>query len=137
MRKLDRLTDEKIISDVKENNELVTVISEYVNLKQRGKTFMGLCPFHSEKTPSFTVSREKQLFHCFGCGAGGDVLTFVMRMENLTFGPALRFLAERAGVPLPEVQLSPNMQKRKAERERLYQLNAFAADYYRKVLWGT
>ena len=134
---MDRLTDEKIISDVKENNELVTVISEYVNLKQRGKTFMGLCPFHSEKTPSFTVSREKQLFHCFGCGAGGDVLTFVMRMENLTFGPALRFLAERAGVPLPEVQLSPNMQKRKAERERLYQLNAFAADYYRKVLWGT
>lgn len=134
---MDRLTDEKIISDVKENNELVTVISEYVNLKQRGKTFMGLCPFHSEKTPSFTVSREKQLFHCFGCGAGGDVLTFVMRMENLTFGPALRFLAERAGIPLPEVQLSPNMQKRKAERERLYQLNAFAADYYRKVLWGT
>ena len=94
----------------------MAVVSEYVNLKQRGRSFTGLCPFHSEKTPSFTVSREKQLFHCFGCGAGGDVLTFIMRIENLTFGPALRLLAERAGIQLPEVQLSPTGKKQKEER---------------------
>ncbi len=134
---MDRLAEEKIISDVKENNEIVAVISEYVDLKQRGKTFIGLCPFHSEKTPSFTVSREKQLFHCFGCGAGGDVLTFIMRIENLTFGPALRFLAERANISLPELQLPPGMQKKKEERERLYRINAYATAFYRKILWET
>ena len=137
MRNLDRLTEEKIINDVKANNEIVAVIAEYVNLKQRGKTFIGLCPFHSEKTPSFTVSREKQLFYCFGCGAGGDVLTFIMRMENLTFGPALQLLAERANISLPEFQLSPDRQKKKEERERLYRINAFATAYYRKILWET
>ena len=134
---MDRLTNEKIISDVKENNDIVAVISEYVNLKQRGRSFTGLCPFHSEKTPSFTVSREKQLFYCFGCGAGGDVLTFIMRIENLTFGPALRFLAERANIQLPEFQLSPTRKKQKEERERLYRLNAFAAELYQKILWQT
>ena len=134
---MDRLTNEKIISDVKENNDIVAVISEYVNLKQRGRSFTGLCPFHSEKTPSFTVSREKQLFYCFGCGAGGDVLTFIMRIENLTFGPALRLLAERANIQLPEVQLSPTGKKQKEERERLYRLNAFAAAFYQKILWQT
>ncbi|NLY92365.1 MAG: DNA primase [Firmicutes bacterium] len=134
---MDRLTEERIINEVKENNEIVSVIAEYVNLKQQGKNFIGLCPFHNEKTPSFTVSREKQLFHCFGCGAGGDVLTFIMRKENLTFGPALRLLAERANINLPEFQLPPDQQKVKEERERLYRINAYAAAFYRKILWET
>lgn len=134
---MDRLTKEQLISDVKENNDIVAVVSEYVNLKQRGRSFTGLCPFHSEKTPSFTVSREKQLFHCFGCGAGGDVITFIMRIENLTFGAALRFLAERAGIQLPAFQLSPTGRKHREERERLYRLNAFAAAFYQKILWQT
>ena len=112
---MDRLTKEQLISDVKENNDIVAVVSEYVNLKQRGRSFTGLCPFHSEKTPSFTVSREKQLFHCFGCGAGGDVITFIMRIENLTFGAALRF--GRAGRDqLPAFQLSPTGRKHREER---------------------
>src|SRR5690606_16276864 len=132
---MDRLTKEQLISDVKENNDIVAVVSEYVNLKQRGRSFTGLCPFHSEKTPSFTVSREKQLCHCFGCGAGGDVITFIMRIENLTFGAALRFLAERAGIQLPAFQLSPTGRKHREERERLYRLNAFAAAFYQKILW--
>ncbi|MBA2132378.1 DNA primase [Capillibacterium thermochitinicola] len=134
---MDRLTNEKIISDVKENNDIVAVVSEYVNLKQSGRSFTGLCPFHSEKTPSFTVSREKQLFYCFGCGAGGDVLSFIMRIENLSFGAALRFLAERANMRLPEFEPSPTGQKQKEERERLYRLNAFAAEFYKKILWQT
>ncbi|HEY8391945.1 MAG TPA: DNA primase [Capillibacterium sp.] len=134
---MDRLTEERIIDEVKENNDIVSVVSEYVNLKQQGRNFIGLCPFHSEKTPSFTVSREKQLFHCFGCGAGGDVLTFIMRIENLTFGPALRFLAERANITLPESHLPYDLQKQKEERERLYRINAYAAAFYRKILWET
>ncbi|NLM37277.1 MAG: DNA primase [Firmicutes bacterium] len=134
---MDRFTNEKIIGDVKENNDIVAVVSEYVNLKQSGRSFTGLCPFHSEKTPSFTVSREKQLFYCFGCGAGGDVLSFIMRIENLSFGAALRFLAERANLQLPEFEPSPTRQKQEEERERLYRLNAFAAEFYRKILWQT
>ena len=110
---MDRLKQEKIIEEVKQNNEIVAVISEYVNLKEKGRSFLGLCPFHGEKTPSFTVSREKQLFHCFGCSAGGDVINFIMRIENLNFPQALRLLAERVNITLPHEQLSPTLQKKR------------------------
>ena len=129
------LNQEEIIAEVKRNNEIVSVISEYVTLKERGRSHLGLCPFHQEKTPSFTVSRDKQLYHCFGCGAGGDVISFIMQLENLTFPQALRFLAERANL---EVSLSaletPGMKKAKQEQEWVFRLHHLAAAYYRKVL---
>jgi DNA primase len=137
VRKLDRLKQEKIIEEVKQNNEIVAVISEYVNLKEKGRSFLGLCPFHGEKTPSFTVSREKQLFHCFGCSAGGDVINFIMRIENLNFPQALRLLAERVNITLPNEQLSPTLLKKKEEREYLYKLNALATSFYQKILFQT
>ena len=82
---------------IRDRTDIVEVVSGYVQLKQSGNTYKGLCPFHTEKTPSFTVSREKQLFYCFGCGAGGDVFSFVMKIENMGFRDAARMLAERAG----------------------------------------
>lgn len=129
------LNQEEIIAEVKRNNEIVSVISEYVTLKERGRSHLGLCPFHQEKTPSFTVSRDKQLYHCFGCGAGGDVISFIMQLENLTFPQALRFLAERANL---EISLSaletPGMKKAKQEQEWVFRLHQLAAAYYRKAL---
>jgi DNA primase len=137
VRKLERVKQEQFIEEVKENNDIIAVISEYVKLKRRGSSYTGLCPFHSEKTPSFTVSREKQLFYCFGCGAGGDVINFIMRIENLDFPQTIRFLAERANLPLPSGHLSPNFDQKRRERERIHQLNTLAAAFYQKVLLQT
>ena len=93
---------DELISEIIAANDIVDVVSAYVTLKKSGGTYKGLCPFHSEKTPSFSISSEKQLYHCFGCGAGGSVLQFVMNIENLDFIDALKFLAQRAGIALPE-----------------------------------
>ncbi|NLW56754.1 MAG: DNA primase, partial [Firmicutes bacterium] len=134
---MERLTRERLIEEVKEHNEIVAVISDYVQLKPQGRSYVGLCPFHGEKTPSFTVSREKQLYHCFGCGAGGDVLSFIMNIENLSFREALRLLAERANISLPDEHLSPPQRQQKEEYERLYQLNDLAARFYQKILLQT
>ncbi len=134
---MDRLTQERLIEEIKEHNEIVAVVSEYVQLKPQGRAYVGLCPFHGEKTPSFTVSREKQLYHCFGCGAGGDVLSFIMNIENLTFGEALRLLAERANISLPDQHLSTPQRREKEELERLYKLNDLAARFYQKILLQT
>lgn len=134
---MERLTQERLVEEVKEHNEIVAVISEYVKLKPQGRSFIGLCPFHGEKTPSFTVSREKQLFHCFGCSVGGDVISFIMNIENLAFMQALRLLAERANLSLPDDQLSPPLRQKKEENERLYQLNDLATSFYQKILLQT
>src|SRR5690554_2132822 len=132
---MTQMNKEEIIAEVKRNNEIVSVISEYVILKQKGRSYLGLCPFHQEKTPSFTVSREKQLYYCFGCSAGGDVLSFIMHKENLNFPQALRFLAERANLQLnlntPE---TPDMKKAQQEREWVFRLHRLAAAYYQQVL---
>src|SRR6056297_2039323 len=90
-----------IVEKIKNNINIVELISDYVQLKKSGRNYKGLCPFHQEKTPSFTVNPENQYFHCFGCGAGGDVFTFLMDIESLTFKEALKILAERAGVEIP------------------------------------
>lgn len=124
---------EQLINTIRERSEITQVVSEYVTLKKAGKTLNGLCPFHGEKTPSFTVSREKQLFYCFGCGAGGDVFNFVMRIENLTFPQAARWLAERAHIPWEDEE-SPDAERRRKEREAIFRLNKLAADYYHQVL---
>ena len=88
---------DEIIEEVRSRNDIVDVISTYVKLQKKGSSYFGLCPFHNEKSPSFSVSRQKQMYYCFGCGAGGNVFTFLMEYENYTFVEALKYLADRAG----------------------------------------
>uniref|UniRef100_UPI003AEFDD7F CHC2 zinc finger domain-containing protein n=1 Tax=Gallintestinimicrobium sp. TaxID=2981655 RepID=UPI003AEFDD7F len=92
---------EELIEEVRTRNDIVEVISGYVRLQKKGSSYFGLCPFHNEKSPSFSVSRGKQMYYCFGCGAGGNVFTFIMEYENYSFPEALKMLADRAGITLP------------------------------------
>src|SRR5699024_8299783 len=92
---------DKIIEQLKNANDIVDIIGEYVQLKKQGKNFFGLCPFHDEKTPSFSVAQDKQIFHCFGCKKGGNVITFLMEIENFSFQQTLHFLSERSGIKIP------------------------------------
>lgn len=125
---MSRGIPENIIEETRQRTDLVEVVEDYLSLERRGKNMVGLCPFHSEKTPSFTVSPEKQLFHCFGCGASGNVFSFIMQMDNLSFPEAARLLAARAGVKIPEQQrTSPAEDDLKAN---IYWLNNLAAKYY-------
>lgn len=127
-------SDAQLIDRVREANDLVEVVSGYVRLQRAGHTYKGLCPFHSEKTPSFTVSPDKQLFYCFGCQAGGNVFHFVMKIENLDFPGALKLLADRAGIPLPEPELSPEAKARRERREKLQSVVDLAIRFYHGVL---
>lgn len=121
---------EEILEEVRSRNDIVDVISGYVKLQKKGSNYFGLCPFHHEKSPSFSVSPQKQMYYCFGCGAGGNVITFIMEYENYTFGEALKMLAERAGVKLPEVEYSKE-EKAKADRKSvLLEMNKLAANYF-------
>jgi len=113
---------------IQSQSEIVEVISQYYPLKRSGQNYKALCPFHSEKTPSFMISPQKQIFHCFGCGAGGDIFSFIMRQEGLTFPEAVRFLAERAKIELPSLDM-----KQEGKKEELLKLHRLAADYYH---WG-
>ncbi|NNG66945.1 DNA primase [Caldanaerobacter subterraneus] len=124
------------IEKVIEANDIVDVISDYVELKRAGKEFRGLCPFHREKTPSFMVSPTKQVYHCFGCNASGNVVTFIMDIENLSFKEAIEFLAERAGIPLKEVDLSEEEAKRKKIIEEIYRVNKIAALFFHRKLFS-
>ncbi|MBC8499825.1 MAG: DNA primase [Candidatus Atribacteria bacterium] len=124
-----------LLEDIRSRCDIVDIISEYVHLKTAGKGFKGLCPFHGEKTPSFTVSPEKQLFHCFGCGEGGNVFNFLMKYEKLSFFEAVKMLAKKSGVSLPADEEKENFLDR--EKERLYKLNNLAANYYRECLFRT
>ncbi len=121
--------DDRIVDQVQAGNDIVDVISQYLALKRSGRNLKACCPFHQEKSPSFMVNPEKQIFHCFGCGVGGDVFAFLMRYENMNFPEALRRLAERASIRLPEPQTS---EKREgpSESEQLFEICAFAADFY-------
>ena len=95
---------EELVEEVRSRNDIVDVISGYVRMQKKGSNYFGLCPFHNEKSSSFSVSPSKQMYYCFGCGAGGNVLTFVMEYENYSFTEAMKFLADRAGIKLPEVE---------------------------------
>ena len=97
---------EDVIEEVRMKNDIVDVISGYVKLQKKGSSYFGLCPFHNEKSPSFSVSPGKQMYYCFGCGAGGNVITFIMEYENYSFGEALKLLADRAGIVLPKQEMS-------------------------------
>ncbi len=128
---------EHILEEVRSRADIVEVISDYVPLKVAGKNFKGLCPFHQEKTPSFTANREKQIYHCFGCGAGGNVFRFLMGMEDLPFIEAVRRLAARFQVSIPETAQSLGNTDTWNKKEVLYKLNAEAADYYHHQLLNT
>ena len=128
------LYSDQIVGDVIANNDIVDVISSYVQLKKSGANYFGICPFHNEKSPSFSVSREKQMFYCFGCGAGGNVLTFVRKYENASFQEALTMLADRAGMKLPEVSISDSLRRQEEKRAELYAINKEAATYYYRLL---
>lgn len=121
---------EEIIEEVREKNDIVGVVSGYVKLQKKGDRYWGLCPFHSEKSPSFSVSESKQMYHCFGCSAGGNVFTFLMNYENYSFPEAVKALAERAGVNLPEPEYSAEMKQRANKRVRLLEVNKEAAKYF-------
>ncbi len=119
-----------LIREIRESNDIVSVISEYMTLTKKGSNHFGLCPFHGEKTPSFSVNEREQFYHCFGCGAGGNVFTFVMQMENMTFVETVKHLADRAHIALPEVELSPQEKQKLLRRERMMQATKEAARYY-------
>lgn len=125
-----------IIQEVIDKNDIVEVISEYVQLKRSGSNYMGLCPFHNEKTPSFSVSSQKGIFHCFGCGEGGTVITFVMKIENLTFFEALKHLAQRANIMLPEANNQDSKKEAaiKDKKETYFNINYDAAKFFYKKL---
>lgn len=127
------ISDDKL-AEIRNAADIVDMISARVFLKKAGKDFVGLCPFHAEKTPSFTVSAGKQIFHCFGCGAGGDVFNFLMRYDGLSFPEAVQSVARQYGVSLPEKDMSPEQKKKASERERLLALNRRVMQFYQDML---
>lgn len=120
----------EVIEEVVSRNDIVDVISNYIKLKKNGSSYVGLCPFHNEKSPSFSVSQSKQLYHCFGCGVGGNVITFVMEYENMTFLEAVKLLGDRAGMTLEETSYSEQEQKNRDIKTKLLEINKIAATYY-------
>ena len=120
----------QIIDEVISRNDIIDVISGYIKLKKNGSSYVGLCPFHNEKSPSFSVSGSRQLYHCFGCGAGGNVVTFIMEYENYTFPEAVKFLADRAGMELPETDYNDEERKERGIKAQLLEINKLAATYY-------
>ena len=121
---------EDLIEEVRQKNDIVDVISGYVKLQKKGSSYFGLCPFHNEKSPSFSVNRGKQMYYCFGCGAGGNVFTFIMEYENYSFVEAFKMLAERAGVDIPEVEYSKEAKERADLKATLLEINKLAAKYF-------
>lgn len=119
-----------IIEEVRSKNDIVDVVSQYVRLTKKGNSYFGLCPFHNEKTPSFSVTPDKQMYYCFGCGAGGNVFNFIMEYENYTFGEALKYLADRAGVELPKIEYSREVRQKAQEKAELLEINKQAAQYF-------
>ena len=121
---------EDLVEEIRQRNDIVDVVSEHVKLKRTGNNHMGLCPFHNEKSPSFSVSGQKQMYHCFGCGVGGNVFTFVMEYENYSFVEALKYLAERVNIALPEQEYSEEAKKKKDLKGQLLEINRQAAKYF-------
>ena len=130
---MPRYSDETI-EEVRQANDIVDVISQYVHLKRSGRNFFGLCPFHNEKSPSFSVSPDKQIFHCFGCGVGGNVFTFLSRIEGINFVEAVQTLAERANIQLPIFENNADAAK-EALKAKVYKVNEFTATYYHENLY--
>lgn len=128
-----RYSDE-LIEEVRQSNDIVDIISQYVHLTRKGRNYFGLCPFHNEKSASFSVSPDRQIFHCFGCGVGGNVYTFLMKIEGITFKEALEQLAERANIQLPTLQNNADTAKEEL-KAKVYQVNEFTAEFYHQNLY--
>lgn len=128
------LYPQEILEEVRLQNDIVDVISEYLPLKQKGTSYFGLCPFHNEKSPSFSVSSERQFYYCFGCGAAGNVFTFIMQMENDTFPEAVKRLADRANIVLPEPQYTEQAKQHEMQRQRLFELHKQAGRFFYEKL---
>lgn len=125
---------EEIVEEVRQNNDIVSVISQYVHLSRKGRNYFGLCPFHNEKSPSFSVSPDRQIFHCFGCGVGGNVYTFLMKIEGITFKEAIETLAEKANIQLPVLENGQDS-IREELKAKVYKVNEFTAEYYHQNLY--
>ncbi|MFH1943908.1 MAG: CHC2 zinc finger domain-containing protein, partial [bacterium] len=125
---------EEKIQEIREATDIVDLVSRFVTLKKRGKSYVGLCPFHTEKTPSFSVDPVRGFYHCFGCGVGGNVFTFVMQMDKVSFPEAVRSLAMKAGIPLPVAEEDDGRAK---DEELLYHVNQEVSDFYRRCLYET
>ena len=121
---------DEVIEEVRSSNNIVDVIGSYVRLQKKGSSYFGLCPFHNEKSPSFSVSPNKQMYYCFGCGAGGNVFTFIMEYENQTFPEAMKVLADRAGIALPEAELTEEQKRERNKRQLLLEINKTVANYF-------
>ena len=130
---MPRYSDE-IIDEVRQTNDIVDIISQYVHIKRSGRNFFGLCPFHNEKSPSFSVSPDKQIFHCFGCGVGGNVFTFLTKIEGISFVEAVQTLAERSNIQLPTLENNQDS-KREELKAKVYKVNEFTAQFYHENLY--
>lgn len=130
---MPRYSDETI-EEVRQANDIVDVISQYVHLKRSGRNFFGLCPFHNEKSPSFSVSPDKQIFHCFGCGVGGNVIHFISKIENLDFKDTIEYLADRAGIELPKTE-NEQFNQRQILKDKVYKINEETARFYHENLY--
>lgn len=128
-----RIGEDKV-EQIRTRADIVEVISDYVSLKRSGRNHVGLCPFHAEKTPSFNVNADRQIYHCFGCGVGGDVFAFLMNIEGLNFPDAVRRLGERYGIEVEEEQVTPEEERRREERERMLRVVEVACDFYHRLL---
>ena len=127
---------DEVIEEVRSSNNIVDIIGGYVRLQKKGSSYFGLCPFHNEKSPSFSVSPNKQMYYCFGCGAGGNVFTFIMEYENQSFPEAVKILADRAGIALPEAELTEEQKRERNKRQLLLEINKTAANYFYYLLNG-
>ena len=125
---------DELLEEIRSRNDIIDIISQYVTLKRSGRNYFGLCPFHNEKSPSFSVSPDKQIFHCFGCGVGGNVFHFLMKIENINFIESVQMLAERAGINLPALGSFEDEEKAKL-KAKVYSVNQYAAEYYHKRLY--
>ncbi|HPT32931.1 MAG TPA: CHC2 zinc finger domain-containing protein, partial [Prolixibacteraceae bacterium] len=128
---IDRITIERIL----DASEIVEVISEFVNLKRRGVNYLGNCPFHNEKTPSFTVSPARGIFKCFGCGKGGNVVNFIMEHESLSYPEALKFLARKYQIEVKEKEETPEEKQQKDDHESMMIVSGYAQRYFSRYLW--
>jgi DNA primase len=126
--------NEDTVREIRERSDIVEVISSYLPLRRSGANYQGLCPFHQEKSPSFNVNAPRQIFHCFGCGEGGNVFSFIMRMEGLTFPEAVKRLGEKAGITVEETPVTPADRQRRDQREQLLRINEAACDFYHRLL---
>ncbi len=125
---------DEIIEEIKNRNDILDVVSQYVTLKRSGRNYMGLCPFHREDTPSFSVSPERQIFHCFGCGVGGNSINFISKIENLSFKETIEFLADRAGIVLPTSNNAEDTEKQNLKK-KIYEINELAANFFHENLY--